>query len=195
MKSTTDLNMVNAYIPGRADVGPATAAMIARLDALLGPAYRLMYERPLHIVRGEGAWLIDPDGRRYLDAYNNVTSLGHCHPSVTEAICRQVQTLATNTRYLHDTILELAAKHRIPTMYAYRDLVQFGGLMSYGVDLEEIGRSTGYQMGQILNGTNPGDIPFNQATHYELAINLKTAKSLGIEFPATLLGSADLVVE
>ncbi len=102
--------MVNAYIPGRADVGPATAAMIARRDALLGPAYRLMYERPLHIVRGEGAWLIDPEGRRYLDAYNNVTSLGHCHPSVTEAICRQVQTLATNTRYLHDTILELAER-------------------------------------------------------------------------------------
>lgn len=110
MKSTTDLNMVNAYIPGRADVGPATAAMIARRDALLGPAYRLMYERPLHIVRGEGAWLIDPEGRRYLDAYNNVTSLGHCHPAVTEAICRQVQTLATNTRYLHDTILELAER-------------------------------------------------------------------------------------
>ena len=110
MKSTTDLNMVNAYIPGRADVGPATAAMIARRDALLGPAYRLMYERPLHIVRGEGAWLIDPQGRRYLDAYNNVTSLGHCHPAVTEAICRQVQTLATNTRYLHDTILELAER-------------------------------------------------------------------------------------
>ena len=60
--------------------GPATAAMIARRDALLGPAYRLMYERPLHIVRGEGAWLFDPEGRRYLDAYNNVTSLGHCHP-------------------------------------------------------------------------------------------------------------------
>ena len=110
MKSTTDLNMVNAYIPGRADVGPATAAMIARRDALLGPAYRLMYERPLHIVRGEGAWLIDPQGRRYLDAYNNVTSLGHCHPAVTEAICRQVQTLATNTRYLHDSILELAER-------------------------------------------------------------------------------------
>ncbi|QGY33212.1 aspartate aminotransferase family protein [Pantoea cypripedii] len=108
MKSTTDLNMVNAYIPGLADVGPDTTAMIQRRDALLGPAYRLMYEHPLHIVRGEGAWLIDAQGRRYLDVYNNVTSLGHCHPTVSEAICRQVQTLATNTRYLHDTILELA---------------------------------------------------------------------------------------
>ena len=110
MNSTTDLNMVNAYIPGRADVGPVTGAMIARRDALLGPAYRLMYEHPLHIVRGEGVWLIDPQGRRYLDVYNNVTSLGHCHPAVTEAICRQVQTLATNTRYLHETILELAER-------------------------------------------------------------------------------------
>ena len=110
MKSTTDLNMVNAYIPGRAELRPVTAAMIERRDALLGPAYRLMYEHPLHIVRGEGVWLIDPEGRRYLDVYNNVASLGHCHPAVTEAICRQVQTLTTNTRYLHDTILELAER-------------------------------------------------------------------------------------
>lgn len=110
MKSTTDLNMVNAYIPGRADVGPVTAGMIDRRNALLGPAYRLMYEHPLHIVRGEGAWLIDADGQRYLDVYNNVTSLGHCHPAVSEAICAQVQTLATNTRYLHETILELAER-------------------------------------------------------------------------------------
>jgi len=104
------MNMVNAYIPGRTELAPETAAMIARRDTLLGPAYRLMYEEPLHIVRGEGAWLIDPKGRRYLDAYNNVTSLGHCHPAVADAICRQVKTLATNTRYLHDTILELAER-------------------------------------------------------------------------------------
>lgn len=110
MTGTIDLNMVNAYIPGRADVGAETAATIARRDALLGPAYRLMYERPLHIVKGEGAWLIDNDGRRFLDIYNNVTSLGHCHPRVVEAITRQVATLATNTRYLHETILELAER-------------------------------------------------------------------------------------
>jgi 4-aminobutyrate aminotransferase-like enzyme len=110
MTSTIDLNMVNAYIPGRADVGAATAATIARRDSLLGPAYRLMYERPLHIVKGEGPWLIDSDGRRFLDIYNNVTSLGHCHPRVVEAITRQAATLATNTRYLHDTILELAER-------------------------------------------------------------------------------------
>src|SRR5579872_2683818 len=110
MTSTIDLNMVNAYVPGRTELAPATEAMIARRDALLGPAYRLMYEHPLHIVRGEGVWLIDPEGHRYLDIYNNVVSLGHCHPAVTEAICRQVNTHATNTRYLHEMILELAER-------------------------------------------------------------------------------------
>jgi putative tryptophan/tyrosine transport system substrate-binding protein len=92
-------------------------------------------------------------------------------------------------------IVELAAKHRIPTMYCWKDFVEIGGLMAYAFNLEEFGRSTGYQIGQILNGTHPGDIPFYQVTRYELALNLKTAKSLGIEFPVTLLGSADLVVE
>jgi 4-aminobutyrate aminotransferase-like enzyme len=110
MKSTIDLNMVNAFIPGRTKLDNLTAAMIDRRDALLGPAYRLMYENPLHIVRGEGVWLIDGQGRRYLDIYNNVASLGHCHPAVTDAICKQVKMLATNTRYLHDTILELAER-------------------------------------------------------------------------------------
>jgi ABC-type uncharacterized transport system substrate-binding protein len=93
------------------------------------------------------------------------------------------------------TIVELAAKHRLPAIYTYRDFVEAGGLMSYALDLAELSRSCGYQIGQILNGRNPGDIPFNQVTRFELAINLKTAKSLGIEFPATLLGSAALVVE
>jgi putative ABC transport system substrate-binding protein len=93
------------------------------------------------------------------------------------------------------TIVALAAKYRIPAMYAYRNYVEIGGLISYGDDFEAMGRSAGYQMGQVLNGTNPGDIPFDQVTRLELAINLKTARSLGLEFPATLLGSADLVVE
>ena len=82
--------------------------MIEQRDRLLGPAYRLMYQKPLHFVRGEGVWLYDADGRAYLDTYNNVVSLGHCHPDVVAAITRQVATLCTNTRYLHETILELA---------------------------------------------------------------------------------------
>ena len=93
------------------------------------------------------------------------------------------------------TIVELAAKHRLPVMYTWREFVETGGLMSYAFDLVELGRSCAYQIGQIINGTDPGDIPFNLVARYELALNLKTARSLGIEFPATLLGIADFVVE
>lgn len=103
-----DVSSVNAFIPGQAKLDEHEERMIEQRDRLLGPAYRLMYQKPLHFVRGEGVWLYDPDGRRYLDTYNNVVSLGHCHPDVVEAITKQVATLCTNTRYLHETILELA---------------------------------------------------------------------------------------
>ena len=93
------------------------------------------------------------------------------------------------------TLIELAAKYRIPAMYTWREHVENGGLMSHSFDLEELGRSAGIQMGQILNGANAGDIPFMQVTRLYLTLNLKTARSLGIEFPATLLGSADFIVE
>lgn len=109
--------MVNAFIEGTVELDEATAAMIAQRKALLGPAYRLMYQRPLHFVRGEGVWLYDPGGAAYLDAYNNVTSVGHCHPGVVEAIRQQVGILATNTRYLHGAVLDYA-KRLLATMPA-----------------------------------------------------------------------------
>lgn len=103
-----DNSSVNAFIPGQVQLDAHEANMVAMRDRLLGPAYRLMYQKPLHFVRGEGVWLYDASGRPFLDTYNNVVSLGHCHPDVVEAITRQVATLCTNTRYLHETILELA---------------------------------------------------------------------------------------
>jgi 4-aminobutyrate aminotransferase-like enzyme len=86
------------------------AAMIERRRNLLGSAYRLFYDQPVHIVRGEGVWLYDADGNKYLDMYNNVPHVGHCHPHVVEAICKQIQTLNTHTRYLHENVIELAER-------------------------------------------------------------------------------------
>ncbi|MGR3615150.1 MAG: aspartate aminotransferase family protein [Paracoccaceae bacterium] len=79
--------------------------LIDRRRQLLGPNVSTFYEEPVHIVKGEGVWLWDTDGRRYLDCYNNVPHVGHCHPKVVEAITRQASTLNTHTRYLHDGIL------------------------------------------------------------------------------------------
>jgi 4-aminobutyrate aminotransferase-like enzyme len=103
--------MVNAYVQGASGlVSPGEQALIARREKLLGPAYRLFYEEPVHLVRGEGVWLYDPDGNAYLDVYNNVASLGHCQPDVVEAVSRQWATLNTHTRYLHETILDYSEK-------------------------------------------------------------------------------------
>ena len=100
--------MINAYIPGQGNLTEAEAQMAARRANLLGPAYRLFYETPLHLVRGEGVHLYDTAGNAYLDCYNNVASVGHCHPRVVQAMAAQAATLATHTRYLHDGILALA---------------------------------------------------------------------------------------
>ncbi len=76
----------------------------------MGPAYRLFYDDPVHFVRGDDVWLFDADGRRYLDMYNNVAHVGHCHPHVVDAICKQARTLNTHTRYLHDNVINLAER-------------------------------------------------------------------------------------
>jgi len=83
---------------------------LLRRDRLLGPCAYLFYDRPLHIVHSEDVWLYDVDGNRYLDAYNNVAHIGHCHPHVVNAISRQARRLNTSTRYLHGYILELAKR-------------------------------------------------------------------------------------
>lgn len=80
--------------------------LIARRRALLGPNVSTFYTEPVHIVRGEGVWLWDADGRRYLDCYNNVPHVGHANPRVVEALCQQARTLNTHTRYLHEGILD-----------------------------------------------------------------------------------------
>jgi 4-aminobutyrate aminotransferase-like enzyme len=103
--------MINAYNAADAtQVSERERDMIARRQRLLGPAYRLFYGNPVHVVRGEGVWLYDPGGQAYLDMYNNVASVGHCHPHVVAALSRQAAILNTHTRYLHDAVLDYAER-------------------------------------------------------------------------------------
>ena len=93
------------------DVVADEASLIERRGQVFGPALSpLTYDRPLHLVRGEGVWLVDANGDRYLDCYNNVPVVGHCHPRVTDAIARQSRLLNTNMRYLHEAAIELAER-------------------------------------------------------------------------------------
>jgi 4-aminobutyrate aminotransferase-like enzyme len=87
---------------------PPSTRIRLRRRQLLGAGAELFYDEPLHLVRGEGAWLFDPAGRRYLDVYNNVAHVGHAHPAVIDAIERQISLLNTHTRYLHEAVLDYA---------------------------------------------------------------------------------------
>jgi 4-aminobutyrate aminotransferase-like enzyme/Ser/Thr protein kinase RdoA (MazF antagonist) len=96
---------------GPGENGAASSAVdLGRRHRLMGRGAELFYEKPLHLVRGSGVWLYDPEGRAYLDVYNNVPHVGHAHPHVVEAIQRQVAVLATHSRYLHAGILDYAER-------------------------------------------------------------------------------------
>ena len=84
--------------------------LMARREAVLGPNVPIFFENPVHLVKGEGVWVWDADGRKYLDCYNNVPHVGHCHPNVVAAIAAQAAILNTHTRYLHDGIIDYAER-------------------------------------------------------------------------------------
>ena len=97
---------------------------------------------------------------------------------------------------IHRTRLaDLAAKHRIPTMHGIGEFVMAGGLMAYGVNLAHYGEGAAFYVDRILKGARPGDLPVEQPTKFDLLINLKTAKALGLTIPPSLLARADQVIE
>jgi 4-aminobutyrate aminotransferase-like enzyme len=148
--------------------------LIERRQALLGPSYRLFYEDPLHIVRAEGVWLYDADGKPYLDAYNNVPSVGHCHPKVVDAIAKQAAILNTHTRYLDDHILDYSER-LLATFPEQLDRVMYTCSGSEAVDLAL--RIARYHTG----GT--GIIITENAYHGTTAVTAGISPALGENMP------------
>jgi putative ABC transport system substrate-binding protein len=106
-----------------------------------------------------------------------------------------LNVLGDLTHFFHRTrISELAARYRLPTIYANREQAESGGLMSYAPDLSEMYRGTAIYVHRILTGARPGDLPIQQPTKFDLVINLKTAKDLGLTIPTSVLLRADQLI-
>jgi putative ABC transport system substrate-binding protein len=92
-------------------------------------------------------------------------------------------------------LASLELSHHLPTVYAWRECPEVGGLISYGTRIPDLYRQTGIYVGRILKGAKPGDLPVAEPIKFELVINLKTAKALGVAIPETLLATADEVIQ
>lgn len=138
--------MVNAFNPAATEgLDAAMQTAVERRARLLGPAYRLFYRHPVAVCRGAGTRLFDAEGREYLDAYNNVASVGHANPRVVEAVARQMGTLCTHTRYIQDGILD----------YAEQMLPTYGGRIA----------ANGHMM-FTCTGSEANDLAMRIARHY-----------------------------
>jgi putative ABC transport system substrate-binding protein len=116
--------------------------------------------------------------------------------AMAEGGAQMVQVLSSPHFVEHrPQIVESAIRHRLPTMFVFRAYVDAGGLMSYGVDQIPVYRQLASYVARILKGTNPADLPIEQASKFELVVNLKTAKAIGVEIPTSILLRADAVIE
>jgi putative ABC transport system substrate-binding protein len=130
--------------------------------------------------------VVEARGRDYERAF---ATLARERP---DALCVAASVILNNDRI---QIMELASRHRLPAIYQWREHVEAGGLMSFGSSLREIFQRVAIFVDRILKGANPGDLPVEQPTQFELAINLKTAKALGVTIPSSLLVRADHVIQ
>jgi putative ABC transport system substrate-binding protein len=149
----------------------------------------LRYEASAQAAQSLGV-AVQPLGVREPDDFNGVFEAMDRDPP--DAILMVSDSLTTLNR---KRVFDYAATHRLPAIYEYDPLVRDGGLMSYGPDLKESMRRAAAMVDRIFKGAKPSELPFEQPTRYLFVVNLKTAKAIGLEFPATLLALADEVIE
>ena len=133
---------------------------------------------------------------QFVEATRDPADLDRAFSDMTRARAGALTVLPNNMfRREHRRLLDLAARHRLPAVYPWRDLVDTGGLMSYGASLTDLSRRAATYVDRILKGAKPGDLPVEQPTKFELVINLKTARTLGLTIPPSVLSQADRIIE
>lgn len=151
-----------------------TKELIGRREQLLGSSYRLFYRKPINLVRGEGDYLWDADGTKYLDMYNNVAGVGHCHPAVVAAVTEQMKLLNTHTRYLHERILDYS-NELLDMMPQEIDKIMF---MCTGSEANDLALRVAQE---YTGGT--GIIVSQEAYHGTSALTSGCSPAFGVEQP------------
>jgi putative ABC transport system substrate-binding protein len=133
---------------------------------------------------------------QFIEATRNADEFAKAFSDMTGARAGALTVLPSN-RFSreHRRLVDLAAKNRLPAMYTAREFVDAGGLMSYGANEPDLFRRAATYVDKILKGAKPGDLPVEQPTKFELVINLKTAKALGLTIPQSVLARADEVIQ
>jgi putative tryptophan/tyrosine transport system substrate-binding protein len=182
--ASKSLELLKQTVPGMTRV-----ALLMKPDAMPDRARKDRLELWDGAARALGVRLQVVEARRPEDFYRAFADM-------TKARADALTVIATP---LFDTerrrLVELATARRLPTVYTFRPYVEAGGLMSYGPDLSHLGRRAAGYVDRILKGAKPGDLPVEQPTKFELVINLKTAKALGLTIPPSLLQRADQLIE
>jgi putative tryptophan/tyrosine transport system substrate-binding protein len=189
----TGLSLQNPELSGkRVQLLKETLPRVSRVAVLLNPT------NPIHAV----FWRATQDAAAMLGV--QVTSLEVRTAGDFERAYESATTERSGALNVLDDplsvsgrrrIIDLAASHRLPTMYGFREFVEAGGLMSYGPNLRDHYRRAARYVDKILKGAKAGDLPVEQPTLFELVINLKTAKAIGLTIPPSVLGRADHVIE
>lgn len=160
----------NSFNPSNIDALEGELRGLVERREVLGPCYRLFYQKPLYLVRGVGTRLYDADGVEYLDMYNNIPSIGHSNPVVTEAVTKQLQTLNTHTRYVHENILDYA-DDLLSTLPAEIDRIMF---MCSGSEANDLA----VRCAQLYSG-GEGIIVTGEAYHGNTALISGLSPSIG----------------
>ena len=161
----------NSFRPEHSDaLSPEIRRLTDKRRHLLGESYRLFYRNPVHLVRGEGQYLWDEEGKKYLDVYNNVASIGHCHPAVIAAVNQQMKMLNTHTRYLHERILDYS-ESLLATMPAAVDRAMY---MCTGSEANDLA----IRVAQAWSGGS-GIIVSREAYHGTSALTSGVSPALG----------------
>jgi ABC-type uncharacterized transport system substrate-binding protein len=178
------LELLTQAVPG------VTRVAVLRLPGALGErAAKDMLTGTEVAARELGVWLQFVEARGPADIDRAFSDMARARAGAV--------TMLPSHMFLreHRRLVDLAAKHRLPAVYPLREFVDAGGLMAYGGNLADLSRRAATYVDKILKGTKPGDLPLEQATKFELVINLKTAKALGLTIPPSLVQRADQVIE